>query len=105
MTFEPNKGWQAEILGPKGGRWKRMARLHKPTMPAEMKESVGTKREGPILLMELDPNTTQTKKCKGKEKARKTCDKNTEAVNGVSDGSTDKVGGEAVAAKQHRQAK
>ena len=47
--------------------------------------------------MELDPNTIQTKKCKGREKAKKTCNGNTEGVNGVSDGSTDKVGEEAVA--------
>ena len=53
--------------------------------------------------MELDP--IQTKKCKGREKAKKTCDRNIESVNGVSDGSTDKVGGEAMAAEQHHRAK
>ena len=55
--------------------------------------------------MELDPNTIQIKKCKGREKAKKTCDRNIESVNGVSDGSTDKVGGEAMAAEQHHRAK
>ena len=55
--------------------------------------------------MELDPNTIQTKKCKGREKAKKTYDGNIEGVNGVSDGSTYKVGREAVAVEQHCQAK
>ena len=94
MLYDPEVGWVANKLGPTGGHWKRRAWAG-PNK--EMKEELGPiqrKREGALILSEIDQNIRGSKrrKCEGlsKEKTGEECIKD---------------GGVAVAARQHRRAK
>ena len=93
MSFEPNKGWTSEELGPTSRHWKRLARTIKGISPIKNLVSAGVKREGPVPLQELDPNMLCAKKGKGK---RVDCKPSNEE---------NKVdGGVVVVARQHRRA-
>lgn len=91
MCFEANVGWSSEALGPGSRHWKRLARIVKEKSPSEKLASIGVKREGPVPLQELDPNTLYAKKGKGKR-----VDNNTSAKENNADG------GVAMAVRQHR---
>ncbi|XP_030964072.1 uncharacterized protein LOC115985247 [Quercus lobata] len=93
MTFNQEKGWVTEPLGPTSGHWKRLARKIKTPSPNKVDCTSKTKHKGPIPLQELDPNNISSKRRKGKLQVSKVTDEN-----------GNMVGGEAVAAVQHRQA-
>ena len=93
MSLDPSKGWITEELGPSSRHWKRLARKIKETSPSEKLGTIGVKREGPVPLQELDPNTLCTKKGKGKGVEKNPlCEEN------------NVDGGVAVVARQHRPA-
>ena len=93
MTFNQEKGWVIEPLGSTSGHWKRLARKIKTPSPNKVACASKTKRKGPIPLQELDPNNISSKRRKGKLQV---CE--------VTDENVNMVGGEAVAAVQHRRA-
>ena len=94
MQYDPEVGWVANKLGPTSGHWKRKVRAGPDE---EMKEVLGPlqrKREGDLILNEIDQNVRVSKrrKCEGlsKEETGEEC---------IKDGRV------AVAARQHRRAK
>ena len=94
MQYDLEVGWVANKLGPMSGHWKRKARVGPDE---EMKEVMGPlqkKREGDLILREIDQNVgiTKRRKCESlsKEETGELCTKD---------------GGVAVAAKQHHRAK
>ena len=94
MLYDPEVGWVANKLSPTSGHWKRKVRAGPDE---EMKEVLGPiqrKREGDLILSEIDQNirVSKRRKCEGlsKEEIGKECIKD---------------GGVAMAARQHRQAK
>ena len=94
MQFDPEVGWVANKLGPTSGHWKRKARVGPDE---EMREVIGPlqkKREGDLILREIDQNVgvTKRRKCEsvGKEETGELSTKDC---------------GVAVAARQHRRAK
>ena len=93
MSLDPSKGWILEELGPSSRHWKRLARKIKDTCPSEKLGPASVKREGPVPIQDLDPNTPCAKRGKGKGAGKKPLCEENEAG-----------GGEAVAARQHRQA-
>ena len=93
MTFNQEKGWVIEPLGPTSGHWKRLARKIKTPSPNKVACTSKTKRKGPVPLQELDPNNINSKRRKGNLRV---CE--------VTDENVNMVGGEAVAAVQHRRA-
>ena len=93
MSFDENVGWVAEKMGPISKHWKRLAREIKLNAPKKNKSPTKQKRECPTPLIELDPNALELKRRRGK---------NTQHV--VSEYENTMDGGEAVAARQHRQA-
>ena len=92
MSFNKEKGWVAETLGPTSGHWKRLARQNNKPSPAKRDSPEKLKRGGPVPLQELDPNVLNTKRKKGKNQTEEKIDEDKQ-----------KVGGEAVAAVQHRR--
>ena len=93
MSLDPSKGWISEELGPSSRHWNRLARKIKDTCPSEKLGPASVKREGPVPIQDLDPNTPCAKRGKGKGAGKKPLCEENEAD-----------GGEAVAARQHRQA-
>ena len=93
MSYDGEKSWTTEKIGPNTRHWKRLAREVKKEKKADIKNLKVSKREGPTPLYELEPNTLEQKR----RKAGK-CISLTEDVN------TQMVGEEAVAAVKHRQA-
>ena len=93
MTYDQEKGWTSEILGPKSGHWKRLARQAKDSSPTAGSISISQKRKGESPLTELDQNVKCTKKAKGKKHLENALDEEMQMVGGV-----------AVAALQHRPA-
>ena len=93
MSFNKDKGWVAETLGPTSGHWKRLARQNNKPSPVKKDSLEKLKRSGPVPLQELDPNALNTKRKKGKTQ-----------TGGKIDEDKHKVGGEAMAAVQHRRA-
>ena len=94
MPYDPEVGWVANKLSPTSGHWKRKVRAGPDE---EMKEVLGPiqrKREGDLILSEIDQNirVSKCRKCEGlsKEETGEECIKD---------------GGVAVAARQHRRAK
>lgn len=83
MCFEANVGWSSEALGPRSRHWKRLARIVKEKSPSEKLASIDVKREGPVPLQELDPNTLYAKKGKGKRVDNNTSAKENNADGGV----------------------
>nr|POE86190.1 hypothetical protein CFP56_07297 [Quercus suber] len=93
MSFNKDKGWIFETLGPTSGHWKRLARQTNKPSPGKRDSPEKLKRSGPVPLQELDPNALNTKRKKGKLQTEEKIDEDKR-----------KVGGEAVAAVQHRRA-
>nr|POE69162.1 uncharacterized protein CFP56_74507 [Quercus suber] len=93
MSFNKDKGWISETLGPTSGHWKRLARQTNKPSPGKRDSPEKLKRSGPVPLQELDPNALNTKRKKGKLHTEEKIDEDKR-----------KVGGEAVAAVQHRRA-
>ena len=97
MTFNQEKGWVTEPLGPTSGHWKRLARKTKTPSPDKVDCTSKTKRKGPMPLQELDPNNLSSKCKKGKIQVSELVSENI-AENGNT------VGGEVVATMQHHRA-
>lgn len=101
LSYSNEMGWTAEVLGPKSGHWKRKAREAQSIGPKEnMSNSVvvkaevsKTKRESSIPLQELDQNISELKRVKKGKSS------NTQGEKG-----SNRDGGEAVIAMQHRRA-
>nr|POE67398.1 hypothetical protein CFP56_43642 [Quercus suber] len=93
MSYDGEKGWTTEKIGPNSRHWKRLAREVPKEKKAEVKNLKVSKREGPTPLSELDPNTLEQKR----RKAGK-------SISLTENVKTQMVGGEAVAAAQHRRA-
>lgn len=87
MSYDGEKGWTIEKIGPNSRQWKRLAREVKKGKKAEIKNHKGSKHEGLTPLSELDPNTLE-------QKHRKVGI----ATYQTEDVKTPKVGGEAVVA-------
>jgi len=86
MSYDGEKGWTVEKIGPNSRHWKWLAREVKKEKKAETKNHKGSKREGLTPLNEVDPNTLEQKR------------KNVRiAICQTEDVKTPKVGGEAVA--------
>ena len=66
MGYDQEKGWTTEVLGPKSGHWKRLARQVKSKSPQEEPDPTSQKRKGDILLSELDQNVYRKRRAKGK---------------------------------------
>lgn len=93
MSYDGEKSWTTEKIGPNTRHWKRLAREVKKEKKAEIKNLKVSKREGPTPLYELDPNTLEQK-----------CRKAGKCISLTKDVNTQMVGEEAVAAVKHRQA-
>ena len=93
MSYDGEKGRTAEKFGPNSRHWKRLAREVKEEKKAEIKNLKVSKREDPTPLSELDPNTLEQK-----------CRKAGKGTSLTKDVNTQMVGGEAVAAVEHRRA-
>ena len=89
MSFDKDKGWVAETLGPTSGHWKRLARQTNKPSPSKRISPEKLKRSGPVPLQDLDPNTLNTKRKKGKLQIGEKLDED-----------KTKVGGKAVATAQ-----
>ena len=94
MSYDQEKGWTSEMLGPKSGHWKRLARQVKEGGPSVVSDPASQKRKGEAPLIELVQNAKSTKRAKGKEHAEKVLGEEMKMVGGV-----------AVTAVQHRPAK
>ena len=94
MSFDDQKGWVAESLGPASKHWKRLARESNKGKSQVSGSPTKGKREGPTPLQDLDPNTGSLKRRKG----RQTGDHE-------QNGKENTDGGVAVAAEQHRRAR
>ena len=94
MSYDQEKGWTSEMLGPKSGHWKRLARQVKEGGPFMVSDPASQKRKGEAPLIELVQNAKSTKRGKGKEHAKKVLGEEMKMVGGV-----------AVTALQHRPAK
>ena len=97
LVFDETKGWTEEKLGQSSRHWKRLAREVKMQTKGEEKGPKSLKRGGQISVSDLDPKALDTKRRKevrteGKQGSRSPCE------------DTVMVGGEAVAARQHRRA-
>ena len=97
LVFDETKGWTEEKLGQNSRHWKRLAREVKMETKGEEKGPKSLKRGGQISVSDLDPKALDTKRRKevrteGKQGSRSPCE------------DTVMVGGEAVAARQHRRA-
>ena len=97
LVFDETKGWTEEKLGQNSRHWKRLAREVKMETKGEEKGPKSLKRGGQISVSDLDPKALDTKRRKevrteGKQGSRSSCE------------DTVMVGGEAVAARQHRRA-
>nr|POF15956.1 hypothetical protein CFP56_42778 [Quercus suber] len=66
MSFDKDKGWVTETLGPNNGHWKRLARQTNKPSPVKRESPEKLKRSGPVPLQELDPNALNNKRKKGK---------------------------------------
>ena len=66
MSFDKDKGWVVETLGPTSRNWKRLARQTNKPSPSKKDSPEKLKRTGPVPLKELDPNALNTKQKKGK---------------------------------------
>ena len=66
MSFDHDKGWTAETLGPKSGHWKRIARQASKSSPAKRASPGKAKRGGLVPLIELNPNALNSKRKRGK---------------------------------------
>ena len=94
MSYDQEKGWTSEMLGPKSGHWKRLARQVKEGGPSVVSDPASQKRKGEAPLIELVQNAKSTKRAKGKEHVEKVLGEEMKMVGGV-----------AVTALQHRPAK
>ena len=65
LSFDDKKGWVAENLGPTSRHWKRLARENSKQTSQEGENPIKGKRDGPIPLQELDPNSKNLKRRKG----------------------------------------
>ena len=86
LSFDDKKGWIAENFGPTSRHWKSLARDNSKQASQEGENPTKGKRDGPIPLQELDPNSENLKRRKGSKGG--TYDLN---------GQEEKVGGVAVA--------
>ena len=93
MCFDQEKGWTVEVLGPKSGHWKRLARQVKTKSPQEISDPPNQKRKRDISVSELNTNVCRKRRAKGKLQAEN---------NSEEDGKM--AGGVAVAAGQPRPA-
>ena len=93
MTYNQEKGWVTEPLGPTSGHWKRLAKKVTTPSPNKLSGSSKAKRKGQVPLQELDPNVTSSKRRKGKFQEDE-----------ITDEHENMDGGEAVAAVQHHRA-
>lgn len=93
MSYEEATGWTTEKIGPNNRHWKWLACEVKKEKKGEIKGHKAAKREGPIPLCELDPNTLEQKRRKARRQTGQT-----------EDGKEQMVGREAVAVGQHRRA-
>ena len=95
MSFTNDLGWVTEILGPKSGHWKRMAKTaHAKNKKGKEKLSpLNTKRESPIPLKDLFASTLEQKRRK-----------KTEQLSTEKQGKNNTDGSEAVSAEQSRRA-
>ena len=94
MSYDQERGWTSEMLGPKSGHWKRLARQVKECGPTVVSDPASQKRKGEAPLIELVQNAKCTKRAKGKEHTEKVLGEEMKMVGGV-----------AVTAMQHRPAK
>ena len=94
MSYDQEIGWTSEILGPKSGHWKRLARQVKVCGPTMVSDPASQKRKGEAPLIELDQNVKCTKRAKGKKHLENVLEEEKKMVGGV-----------AVAVMQHRPAK
>ena len=97
VIFNETKGWTEEKLGQNSRHWKRMAREAKRETKGEEKGPKSLKRGGQLSVSDLDPKAGDSKRRKEERKedkqgSRSPCE------------DTVMVGGEAVAARQHRRA-
>ena len=83
MSYDMVNGWTAEPLGPRSRHWKRIAREAKANSSPEEKNPTRLKREGPILLQELNANVNNQKRRKGGKQSNQTLDENTPKDGGV----------------------
>ena len=97
LVFNETKGWTEEKLGQNSRHWKRLAREVKMETKGEEKGPKSLKRGGQLSVSDLDPKAGDSKRRKEERKeekqgSRSPCE------------DTVMVGGEAVAARQHRRA-
>lgn len=93
MSYDQEKGWTAEVLGPKSGHWKFLAKQAKTKSLQVEPDPTNQKRKGDTSLSELDPNVNRKRRSKGKFQAEKSHEENGK-----------KVGSLAVATEQPRPA-
>lgn len=89
MSYDQEKGWIVETLGPENGHWNRLAKQAKSKSSQVEPDLTNQKRKGDTLLSELDPNFNHKQRAKGKLQV----EKNHEEVG-------KKVGSVVVAAEQ-----
>ena len=53
MSYDQERGWTSEMLGPKSGHWKRLARQVKECGPTVVSDLASQKRKGEAPLIEL----------------------------------------------------
>lgn len=56
MSYDQEKGWIVETLGPENGHWNRLAKQAKSKSSQVEPDLTNQKRKGDTLLSELDPN-------------------------------------------------
>jgi len=93
MTYDMELGWVAEALGPTSGHWKRKAHEGQTKGKGKALSPVKKKRIAQNPLTELDQNTLE-----GKRRRTEVQEKDEFEIE------TQRVGGVADAARQHRRA-
>nr|POE96807.1 hypothetical protein CFP56_42558 [Quercus suber] len=87
LSFDDKKGWIAKTLGLTIKHWKGLARENNKQTSQVSESPTKGKRDGPIPLQELDPNSGNLKRRKGSKEESHNLN-----------GENEKVGGVAVAA-------
>lgn len=76
MSYDQEKGWTAEVWGPKSGHWKFLAKQAKTKSLQVEPDPTNQKRKGDTSLSELDPNVNRKRRSKGKFQAEKSHEEN-----------------------------
>nr|POF09034.1 hypothetical protein CFP56_14975 [Quercus suber] len=87
LSFDDKKGWITKTLGLTSKHWKRLARENNKQASQVSESPTKGKRDGPTPLQELDPNSGNLKRRKGRKGGSHDLNGEDEKVGEIHDGS------------------